>query len=408
MFYRNVIPDQHVLGAVDPVQLCKNRLPEQIVNTASWGNNMKSAPLVSVVTPFYNTGAYLGECIESVLRQTYENWEYVLVDNCSTDGSSEIARCYVDRFPDKIRLVHTESLLSQVENYNFALTRISPDSKYCKMVQADDWLFPECVRAMVEVAEAHPSVGIIAAYQLEDELRLDGLPYPSPEVSGRDVCRLYFLEGKYVFGSPTSSLLRSEAVRSRNPFYDERYAPFEDGHVCFDLLKAWDFGFVHQVLTYSRYDNGGMMSRLRQFSLGPFLRLSMLVAHGKNYLSQEEYLQCLKRAEREYFLRLTKAACALHRENREYWEFHRTGLASFNYSFDWKRLARWLPRAIIEKAWGSFWGRWDNIPCPKPGDGRALQRQSTGVAGVSREYLGRKRGSSDLPPDDTLTLSLDN
>jgi len=49
-------------------------------------------PLVSVVTPFYNTQAFLPECIESVLRQSYENWEYLLVDNCSTDGSGEIAQ----------------------------------------------------------------------------------------------------------------------------------------------------------------------------------------------------------------------------------------------------------------------------------------------------------------------------
>ena len=220
--------------------------------------------------------------------------------------------------------------------------------------------FSDCVRAMVEVAEAHPSVGIVAAYQLEDEIRLDGLQYPSPEVPGRDACRLFFLKGRYLFGSPTSSLVRSEAVRSRNPFYDERYAPFEDGHVCFDLLKVWDFGFVHQVLSYSRWDNGGIMSRLRQFNFIPFLRLSILVARGRDYLSREEYARCLKRAEREYFLQLTKSACALHREGPEFWEFHRSGLTSINYSFDWKKLARWLPRAIIEKFWGGFWTRWDN------------------------------------------------
>lgn len=321
--------------------------------------NLGSHPFVSVVTPFYNTRDYLSECIESVLRQTYNNWEYVLVNNCSTDGSREIAAHYASRFPEKIRLIHNESFLTQVQNYNCALSCISLNSKYCKMVQADDWLFPDCIRSMVEVAEAHPSVGIVAAYQLEDEIRLDGLPYPSHEVPGRDACRLFFLKGKYLFGSPTSSLLRSEAIRSRNPFYEERYAPFEDGHVCFDLLKAWDFGFVHQVLTYSRYDNGGMMSRLRQFGLGPFLRLSMLVGHGKDYLSHDEYDYYLKRTEREYFLHLTKSACALHPETREFWEFHRRGLAAINYSFDWKRLGRWLPRAIIEKAWQAFWRKWD-------------------------------------------------
>ncbi len=323
---------------------------------------MASAPLVSVVTPFYNTRDYLGECIESVLRQTYENWEYVLVDNCSTDGSTEIAERYRSSVPDKIRVIHTASFLSQVQNYNFALTCISPDSKYCKMVQADDWLFPGCVRSMVEVAEAHPRVGIVAAYQLEDDtVRLDGLSYPSPEVSGREACRLYFLKDKYLFGSPTSLLLRSEAIRARRPFYDERYAPFEDGHVCFDLLKTWDFGFVHQVLTYSRRDNGGITSPVRQFGLDPFLHLSMLVAHGRDYLSGEEYEYCLKRAEGEYFLHLTKSACALRQETREFWEFHRNGLASISYCFGWKSLARWLPRALAEKIWDAFWTRRDSL-----------------------------------------------
>jgi hypothetical protein len=242
---------------------------------------------------------------------------------------------------------------------------------------------------MVEVAEAHPSVGIVAAYELAgEEVRLYGLPYPSPQVPGRDACRLYFLKGMYLFGSPTSSLLRSETVRSRNPFYDERYAPFEDGHVCFDLLKARDFGFVHQVLTYSRWDNGGLMSRLRHFELVPFLRLSMLVAHGKDYLSGEEYDRCLKRAERQYFRYLARHACASRRDSREFWEFHRSGLASINYSFDWKRLARWLPRAVLEKAWGVFWRVWDNDFRPELDNGRALQQPRTA------EFTGADRGTA--------------
>jgi glycosyltransferase involved in cell wall biosynthesis len=322
---------------------------------------MQPAPLVSVLTPFYNTREYLAECIESVLRQTHENWEYVLVDNHSTDGSSAIAANYAARFPGKICVIRTSSFLSQVQNYNFAFSCTSPQSKYCKMVQADDWIFPDCIKSMVEVAETHSSVGIVAAYRLEgDKIDLDGLSYLSNKFSGREVGRLYFLNGTYLFGSPTSILMRSEVIRSRNPFYDERYAPFEDGHVCFDVLQAWDFGFVHQVLTYSRWDNGGIMSRMCEFKHGPFLQLSMLVAHGKDYLSRQEYNWCLKRAEREYFMQLTKAACALRPESREFWKFHRRGLASINYNLDFKTLARWLPRAVVEKAWGAFWRRWDN------------------------------------------------
>jgi glycosyltransferase involved in cell wall biosynthesis len=323
---------------------------------------MKSEdPLVSFVTPFYNTERYLGECIESVLRQTYGNWEYVLLDNCSTDESAQIAERYRSQFPlRKIRLEHNPVFLSQVQNYNRALRLISPHSEYCKLVQADDWLFPDCVTSMVEVAEAHPTVGVVAAYELEgDEVRLSGLPYPSPEVPGRQVCRLYFFQGRYLFGTPTSLLFRSELIRSRDPFFDECYAPFEDGHACFDLLKTWNFGFVHQVLTYSRRDNQSIISRVRPFGLELFLHLSMLVAHGRDYLCAEEYDQCLKNAERQYFLYLGKCGCKLERMSPEFWDFHRLGLASVNYHLDWRLLGKWLPRAVIEKIWEAFWGRWD-------------------------------------------------
>ncbi|MGB6199056.1 MAG: glycosyltransferase family 2 protein [Candidatus Acidiferrales bacterium] len=326
---------------------------------------MESQPLVSVVTPFYNTAAYLAECIESVLRQTYGNWEYILVDNQSTDGSSEIAAHFAALFPDKIRVIRTESFLSQVRNYNFALTCISPDSKYCKMVQADDWLYPDCLRSMVDVAEAHSTIAIVAAYELEGaEVRLDGLPYPSPKVAGLQVGRLYFLNGTYLFGTPTSLLLRSELIRSRVPFYDEKFAPFEDGHLCFHLLKKWDLGFVHQVLTFSRRDDESILSRLRPFHFEPFIHFSMLVAHGKDYLSREEYERCFKRTGREYFSYLAKCAFALHRESREFWDFHRKALATVNIDLQWRLLAKWMPRALLEKAWGAFWNKWDKDSSP--------------------------------------------
>ena len=325
---------------------------------ADHGKPIGSEPLVSVVTPFHNTREFLPECIESVIKQTYYNWEYILVDNCSDDGSSEIAAQYARRFPNKIRLFHTESFLSQVQNYNFALTCISPSSRYCKMVQADDWIFADCIKGMVEVAEAHPSVGIVAAYELYgSEVRLDGLPYPSSEVVGHQICRLLFLKDTYLLGTPTSLLMRSELIRSRNPFYDERYAPFEDSHACLDLLRIWNFGFVHQVLTYSRRDNESIFSRCRDLGLVHLSVLGGVVVHGRDYLSEAEYRQCRRRAERAYFLYLSKRA--LRGSSREFWELHRKGLASVGYSLDWRLLCKWIPRAVLEKTWDTFWRTWD-------------------------------------------------
>lgn len=309
--------------------------------------DVESTPLVSVVTPFYNTAAFLAECIESVLLQTYQNWEYILVNNSSTDGSREIAEQYATRFPGKIRVVHTPSFLTQVQNYNFALSQIHPDSKYCKMVQADDWIFPDCLRSMVHVAEAHPSVAIVSAYELEGNVvSLDGLPYPSTEVSGREVARLFFLQRYYLFGTPTSLLMRSEVIRSRAPFYDESLAPFEDAHVCFELLKTWNFGFVHQVLTFSRRDNESILLRIRFFGPLLFSRLALVVVHGREFLSDEEYSQCLRDAQLRYFLFLGKAA--LRRKRRDFWEFHRSLLPSIGYSLDWKCLSKSISLALFD------------------------------------------------------------
>ncbi len=95
------------------------------------------SPLVSVVTPAYNEEEHLAECIESVLAQTYTNWEYVIVNNCSTDGTMAVAEKYAAVDP-RIRVLGNDKLIPAVANFNFTLRQISAESKYCKMVLADD------------------------------------------------------------------------------------------------------------------------------------------------------------------------------------------------------------------------------------------------------------------------------
>jgi glycosyltransferase involved in cell wall biosynthesis len=301
-----------------------------------------NAPFVSVVTPFYNTEAYLADCIESVLRQTYENWEYVLVNNCSTDGSAQIAEKYSRAHPDKIRVVHNGSFLSQIANYNHALTTISPQSKYCKMVQADDLIFPQCLEMMVQVAEQDAAVGVVGSYGLEGRfVCFDGLPYPSPAVSGRDACRLFFFKDNYLFGSPTQLMLRSEVVRFRSPFYDDRYAPFEDAAVVFDLLQTWKFGFAHQVLTFSRRDEPTTMGRLLSFDCPSAFSLFMVRDFGSRYLDAAEYRDQLRRQERAYAQVLANGMVGL--KGSAFWKFHTPMLKRMGYSWAsprvWEMLA---------------------------------------------------------------------
>src|SRR5512146_3249684 len=105
-------------------------------------------PLVSVVTPVFNGEKYLRECVDSVLAQTYTNWHYVIVNNCSTDRTLEIAQEYAAR-DSRIRVVNNREFVGVDANHNNAFREISPDSKYCKVVAADDWIFPECLERMV-------------------------------------------------------------------------------------------------------------------------------------------------------------------------------------------------------------------------------------------------------------------
>ncbi len=319
-------------------------------------------PLVSVVTPFFNTEAYLEECIASVIRQTYPNWKYVLVNNRSTDRSADIAARYAREFPDRIRVEHNPDFLSQVQNYNRALSFVSPESRYCKIVQADDWIFPDCLRSMVEVAEANPSVGIVAAYELEGtKVSLDGLPYPRAVFPGHEISRNYLLGGEHLFGTPTSILMRSDLVRSRNPFYDERYAPFEDTHACLDLLKTSDFGFAYQVLTYSRRDNESILGGVREFNFEVMARMATLIARGHDFLDTREF-ECRRKAlEKEYFTYLAKSAMAFNQRGPKFWDFHRRGLASADYRLGWRLLAPSVPRAFLEKCWQVFWEKWDRL-----------------------------------------------
>ena len=162
--------------------------------------SLTPAPLVSVVTPVHNGGSHLRDCIESVLAQTYSNWDYTICNNCSTDQTLEIAREYATKDP-RIRIHNNETFVHVNENHNIAFRSISPKSKYCKVVAADEWIFPECIEKMVRMAERHPSVAIVGSYGLcGTKVVFDGLPYSSTVVTGRELFRKS-MEG-FIWGGP--------------------------------------------------------------------------------------------------------------------------------------------------------------------------------------------------------------
>lgn len=285
--------------------------------------NLNSEPFVSILTPVYNTEKYLAECIESVLSQTYKNWEYIIVNNCSTDRTLEIAQKYAEK-DGRVRIHNNQKFLTLIQNHNTAFRQISSESRYCKVVHADDWLFPDCIAKMVEVGEKYPSVSVIGSYRLDDVwVNCDGLPYPSTIVPGREICRSTFLGKIYVFGSPTTTLIRSGCIKGLRSFYNENNL-HADREVCYELLQNSDFGFVHQVLTYTRRENESMSSFARRFNTFLLGELVILKKYGPLYLDDKEFKTLFGRMIKKYCIFLGKSLLKLR--EKEFWEYHRDGL----------------------------------------------------------------------------------
>jgi glycosyltransferase involved in cell wall biosynthesis len=287
---------------------------------------MSARPLVWVVTPVYNGERYLPECIESVLAQTYDNWRYVVVDNCSTDGTPEIVRAYAGR-DARVSLHQNSDFLPIMANWNHALRLLPSEAKYCKVIHADDTLFPECLERMVDVAERNASVAIVTSYALwGDEVRHQGVPYPVEVVNGREICRSTLLGECYVFGSPSSTLLRAADVRARPAFYNEQNL-HADTEVCFDLLRDADLGFVHQILTRTRVHTEAMTSFTVRINTFHHAWLAIHLRYGELYLDRREYYRRLAYRLRRYAVFLGKAAVKAKFRDPEFRKHHRFALA---------------------------------------------------------------------------------
>lgn len=126
-------------------------------------------PLVSIITPTFNHEKYIGPCIESILRQTYQNWELVIIDDGSTDRTAEIIRGFAD---PRIRYVHQENqgIEALAHTYNRALSLCR--GEFIAILEGDDLWPPEKLSTLVP-AFADPD--IVLAYGAVADVPADGI-----------------------------------------------------------------------------------------------------------------------------------------------------------------------------------------------------------------------------------------
>jgi len=298
--------------------------------------SLHEQPLVSVVTPVYNGEDFLAECIESILAQTYPHFEYIIVNNCSTDRTLQIAKDYAQKDP-RIRVHTNDAFVGVMENHNIALSLISPQAKYCKVVCADDFIFPECLAKMVELAEANPSAGLVGSYSIAGkQVIFTGLDYETKLVNGRELCRATLLGGPYVFGCPTSLLYRADLIRKTKTFFPSS-SPHSDTTACYQSLEHSDFGFVHQVLSYTRIHAASESSKSLKYGT---IRLSLLSDYCRfapKYLSPSEVNLRMGSLVADYYHALVPTLFE-QPGNKEFWQSQKKELQDIGLQFSVARL----------------------------------------------------------------------
>jgi glycosyltransferase involved in cell wall biosynthesis len=172
-----------------------------------------SRPRVSVGMPVYNGERFLRPAIESVLAQTYTDFELIISDNASTDATSEICRAYAARDP-RIRYVRNATNIGAARNFNRVFQLAT--AEYYKLANADDVCAPTLVERCAAVLDAHPeAVLCYARTTLIDEAGAvigaydDGLDVRSPRVAERFRAALYGIGLVNVF----QGLIRAGALR---------------------------------------------------------------------------------------------------------------------------------------------------------------------------------------------------
>jgi glycosyltransferase involved in cell wall biosynthesis len=197
--------------------------------------------LVSIIVPFYNSERFIRETLDSVLRQSFQDWELLLIDDGSNDGSTQIAREYATLYPKKVRYYdhphHVNLRAARSRNVGASLAR----GEFLAFLDSDDIWLPDKLADQVALLRKFPDVGLVFAPSLywydwngQDsasdsvrshipELGLSGL-IEEPEIL---LIRSYPL-GEWSAPCPSSFLLRRTAFEKVGGFPEEFQRLFED------------------------------------------------------------------------------------------------------------------------------------------------------------------------------------
>lgn len=197
------------------------------------------APRVSVIMPFFDLQRFIAESIESVMAQRFAAWELILVDDGSSDASTEIARDYVRRDPSRIRCLTHENRQNRGASASRNLAIRHARGEYLALLDADDVWLPEKLEEQVALLDAHPGAGSLYGRTLfwyswtgrrRDRNRdfLDHRHFPSGTVLHPPDLLVAMLRGKAAIPGTCSLLVRRSIVQDISGFEEQFTRLFTD------------------------------------------------------------------------------------------------------------------------------------------------------------------------------------
>jgi glycosyltransferase involved in cell wall biosynthesis len=224
-----------------------------VVNASSPTKIDKSSPRVSVVIPTYNRGEMLVEAIESVLAQTFDGFEVIVVDDGSKDQTSKLLEPYLDRITYRLQ---QNGGVAAARNHG---TRLSRGEYICFLDSDDKWV-PEKLAIQVAIADAHPEYGLIAT-------EIAGFDETGP-VTGRSKSSMYKIRNGYVLEQllfsnwiQTSTVLIHRKRLEQIGGFDEDIGQFgEDWLLWMRIASEYPIYFVPEALVQYRIHNENLTS----------------------------------------------------------------------------------------------------------------------------------------------------
>jgi glycosyltransferase involved in cell wall biosynthesis len=251
-----------------------------------------TAPKVSVCIDSFNYGRFLAEAIESVLEQTFGDFEVVITDDCSTDDSFEIAQRYAAQ-DTRITLVQNAQNLGMVRNRNACLALAR--GEYVKWLHADDFLCSrEALEKMAAMLDAHRGVALVAsARRIVNEKSVPLETWSAFEqrrpIAGVTVINRCLFEQRNLIGGPSAVMFR-RSLSTRG--FDEAFFVMADLEMWFHLLEQGSFSYIEQPLSAFR-THGRQQTEKDRSSLAPALENRELLRRylDRSYVKQRRWVR---------------------------------------------------------------------------------------------------------------------